>query len=476
MKYCKKCGVELGENDKFCSSCGERIVDNIVDNNINSNDSNSVNSNVGNNDLIFSNETDENINIIDESNHNDENKLIGEKEMNSTIFENIENNNQKKYENKTKTEKGKSNLIGDIVRYSFGTFLVIGNITDLPNLSGIIGIFAGLSLMPFVFKLLKDKFNFGFKGISVIVPVVLIFVWVLSLPSVDNDIEESNDSNGITTNETIGTEDKGEISKAQQLQEKWDAYYKGNNISIVETNANTLYEYGKYYSGLTVLTSAVIEQKNSTNIKAKIQGQEGSIYYSFIFNFEDKKELSYYKKGDTVIIVGTVTNSNKSITLDECHIISSGAKASEKVKELQNNSEQHNNYAKTLKSELSKKGEIGNAYIEILGTKVINSRSDKILAVSLLYKNIGDENKEFNYTATVKVFQNGVELNSSIMKCSWYDEHYKDNADVEIQPGVSVTVNKCFLIDDTSSDVEVVVESWMFASLYDTLSATYKLK
>lgn len=453
MNYCKKCGKLLSENAIFCSNCGEKVVDDI--------------SNLGNNIFISGSN-----NVLTESNINYTNEKINNNQEYSNI--NKESNNINNYNTTENIKNEKKQIFGDIVRYSFGGFLVLGNITDLPKLSGFVGIVAGLSMMPIIIKLLKEKLKISFTGIGVVLPIIMFCLWVTCLPSEENLQNENNES---SSNQQVETENNNEISEKEKLQQKWNDYYKKENIKIVETNEKTLHEYGKYYSGLTVLTSTVIEQKNFTNIKAKIEGQENSSYYSFNFKFEDKKELQYYKKGDTIIIIGTVESSTKNtITLNNCHIISSGSLATEKMQELKKNFEQHNNYAQNLKSEISQKGKIGDGYIEIQDAEVIKAHGDKVLVVNLLYKNESDENKEFNYTANVKVFQKGIELESSFMKCSWYNEKYKDNADVELQPGVSVNINKCFLIEDTNTEVEVVIESWLFADMYDKLYRTFKLK
>lgn len=427
MKYCSRCGSGVKEGAKFCEHCGKKLEE--------------IKNNTKNNNQQY-----ESANL-----HNS----------------NIDN------------VKNQKSII--VVRYCIGGLFILEGLASLPNLVGFLSIFLGLSLMPIVYKILKEKRIFDFKGMQIIFPVVLIILFGLanSISNNDYSIKENNDINENSQNsESVDNKsDNNKTSNVEQsLEEKWKNYYKDNNIEVVEVDNETLHNYGKYYKEKTILTGIEIGEKTTKSIKAKI-GDSESIYYSFVFNFEDKSEIKKYNKGDKVIIVGEVstTTNDKTVTLNKCHIILSSSQAQVKIEELSNNKTKYTEYVKSIKEEQDRKGDIGKAYIEILDSKIINSYNQNVLVVSLLYKNNSNDNKSFNYTANVSVFQKGIELQSSIMKCSWYNSNYEDNGDVEIKPGITVTVNKCFLISDVTSDVEVNVESWMFSNLYNKLNKTFKL-
>lgn len=415
MKKCSKCGSEINEEFKYCEHCGQKL---------------------------------------------EETEIRQEGDNQNKILKNINNNKN-----------------ANIIRYCIGGLFLVGGLTSLPTIEGFFAILFGISIMPIVYKVLSDKKNINFKGIQIIIPVVLFILFGLT-NSISNRDYTSNENfdndNDIQASET--TDNNESNNENQTLEEKWEKYYKDNNIDVIEVDSETLHNYGTYYKNKTILTGITIEDKTSKSIKAKI-GDSESIYYSFVFNFEDNSEIKKYNKGDKIIVVGEVSKStnDKTVTLNNCHIISSNTKAQSKIEELSNNKTQYTEYIISIKEEQDRKGDIGDAYIEILDTKVINSYGKNVVLVSLLFKNNSDENKSFNYTADVKVFQSGIELESSIMKCSWYDSNYEDNGDVEIKPGVTVTVNKCFLTNDVSSDVEVNVEAWMFSSLYKKLNKTFKL-
>lgn len=429
MKYCSKCGGDLEKEAKFCRYCGTKIND-------------------------------------------------------------IEQQEDNSMGNRKKNIKEKD----DIVYYIIGGICCICSLVIFPSFSGLLLFIFGISLMPiiykmpFTYKILKKIKRTDLKEIKTIVPIILFLIFCSSIlvRNVNNNMKDDSvikkeneitkvEQNKSNESETSLVEQEKENTN-KTLEEKWNAYYKDNNIEVIDVDSDTLYTYGTYYKDKIILTGIEIYDKTSEKIKGKIENSD-SVFYNFVFKFDDKSEIKKYEKGETVIIIGEVSSSttSKTVFLNKCHIVSFGTKAQEKIEELNNNKIQHIEYIKGIKEEQDRKGNIENTYIEILDSKVIYAYHKKVLVVSLLYKNNSNENKEFNYTADVKVFQNGVELNSSVMKCSWYDDNYKDNGDVEVQPGITVVVNKCFLIEDTSSDIEVNVEDWLFPNLYDKLTKTFKL-
>lgn len=292
MKYCSKCGSEVKDGVKFCEHCGEKVEE--------------IKNNTGN----------------------------GKQNINN--------------------DKNKKSII--VIRYCVGALFILGGLASLPNLEGFLGVLLGISLMPIVYKILKDKRNFEFKGMQIIFPVVLIMLFGLanSISNNDysnkknNDINENNQSSESIDNEN---DNNTSVDTNQSLEEKWKNYYKGNNIEVIDVDSDTLHTYGVYYKNKVVLTGISIKDKSSSSIKANIESND-SIFFSFVFNFEDKNEIKSYKEGDKVIIIGEVSTStsSKTVTLDKCHIVLSSSEAQSKIEELYNNQSQNIEYAKSLES------------------------------------------------------------------------------------------------------------------------------
>lgn len=303
MKYCSKCGSELKEGVNFCEHCGKKV---------------------------------EEIKINEEY---DNQKYKSIDMHNSNI------NNDK-------------NII--IMRYCLGCLFAFVGFLSLPSLEGFLGILFGISLMPIIYKILKEKRNFEFKGMQVIFPVMLIVFWgltnIISSNNYSNNNYSNNKSDNIKENQvsksTDNKDDNSElVDTNQSLEEKWKNYYKDNNIEVVDVDSDTLHTYGVYYKNKVVLTGISIKDKSSSSIKANIESND-SIFFSFVFNFEDKKEIKNYKEGDKVIIIGEVdtSTSSKTVILDKCHVVLSNSEAQSKIEELYNNQSKNIEYAKSLES------------------------------------------------------------------------------------------------------------------------------
>lgn len=190
----------------------------------------------------------------------------------------------------------------------------------------------------------KEKY----KKILIIVVVIFIIISIITSTDQENN-NNSNENNNQTSNITNNNEITDSGNKS--LEEKWNAYYKDNGIEVIDVDKNTLYNYGKYYKNKTILTGIKIEDISSSSIKANIENKE-SIFYSFVFNFEDKSEVKRYKKEESVIIIGEVSDSttNNTVTLNKCHIVLSGNSAISKIDDLSNNESKYVEYAQNLES------------------------------------------------------------------------------------------------------------------------------
>lgn len=101
--------------------------------------------------------------------------------------------------------------------------------------------------------------------------------------------------------------------------------------------------------------------------------------------------------------------------------------------------------------------DIGDCHVEYLYHEIVqNMADDWCVAVYYQFTNNSDTNQAFYVTVSDKAFQNGVELEESFF-------HVNDDSktrEMEIQPGVSVTVCSGFVLRD-ASDIELQVSPWI---------------
>lgn len=101
--------------------------------------------------------------------------------------------------------------------------------------------------------------------------------------------------------------------------------------------------------------------------------------------------------------------------------------------------------------------DINDCHVEYLYHEIVqNMADDWCVAVYYQFTNNSDSNQAFYVTVSDKAFQNGVELEESFF-------HVNDDSktrEMEIQPGVSVTVCSGFVLRDTS-DIELQVSPWI---------------
>lgn len=407
MKYCNKCGSELNNNVNFCQHCGEKVE---------------------NNDFVEENNNSNFFNIDNLS-----------KNLSSVSQYNVKNNN-------------KSSIY---IRYFLGGLFVFIGFFDLPHLAGFFDMFLGISLMPIFYRLLKDKKNIDFKGIQIIIPVLLIFVSGLFNGVFTNNDSSSNgniENNGEIINSNNDNKNDSGVDNTiindkntESLEEKWSNYYKDNNIEVIDVDSDTLYTYGAYYKDKTILTGIEIDSISTKTIKANIEN-DSSLFYSFVLNFEDNNEIKKYKEGDKIVVIGEVSPSSlkisKTITLNKCHVVASKDLAQTKINELTNNKSQYIEYAKNLE-QIEKQSEIN---------KELSKKNDYISKCE--YKNYQDilRNPGSYKKQYIKVYGNVIQISNGWfgsvtirLKDSsgniWYVSYsYSDDNEARILEGDNISV------------------------------------
>lgn len=86
-----------------------------------------------------------------------------------------------------------------------------------------------------------------------------------------------------------------------------------------------------------------------------------------------------------------------------------------------------------------------------------NMAGEKCLIVYFEFTNNSKENKSFAYSFTSKVFQNGVELDHSML----FANDICKNRDNEIQPGTTITVGEDFVLGEDRSTSTLQVTPWI---------------
>lgn len=146
--------------------------------------------------------------------------------------------------------------IGSFLRYFFGIFIILGSITDLFDFEiyGLIGIFAGISLLPITYKSVKTikKINEkefyinNSKKIHFFIPFILIMLWITLLPEQELDIIIISD-----TEQIIAVNEIYEINFETNLSEivKSDFTFTSSDetIAIVENGIITGLSEGTVY-------------------------------------------------------------------------------------------------------------------------------------------------------------------------------------------------------------------------------------
>ena len=137
----------------------------------------------------------------------------------------------------------------------------------------------------------------------------------------------------VAPNEKLTTEKKNTSMAVttESPTKDWFAEYliSGKDVEIVP--ADVLYEYGSAFSGKTIVTSVVVEEISSSNLKANTENNT-TYSFSIVADFTDELEIKSIKKGSTVIVIGVVDEMNsinilgsgKTVNLKNSHLVSTG--------------------------------------------------------------------------------------------------------------------------------------------------------
>ena len=102
--------------------------------------------------------------------------------------------------------------------------------------------------------------------------------------------------------------------------------------------------------------------------------------------------------------------------------------------------------------------DIGDCHIKYLKHEIVeNMAGDKCVAIYYEFTNNSDENKAFNYVTGEKLFQNGVELETSLFHVN---DTSKESGS-EIKPGITITVCSGHVLRDETTDIEVEMGEWI---------------
>ncbi len=96
--------------------------------------------------------------------------------------------------------------------------------------------------------------------------------------------------------------------------------------------------------------------------------------------------------------------------------------------------------------------EYGDCTVKYLRHEIIeNDMGETVLVVYYDFTNNGDDSRCFDYLATGKAFQNGVELESSF----WHANEESKNSGKEIQKGTNLTVADSYVLGESRDNVTI---------------------
>ncbi len=106
---------------------------------------------------------------------------------------------------------------------------------------------------------------------------------------------------------------------------------------------------------------------------------------------------------------------------------------------------------------------LGDIKLKFISSKVVKEEygDSHYLIVNFDYTNNSSDTKAFDECVTVKAFQSGVELQSPISTYGIpdYDFHYSEK---EVKPGVTLTVQEAFRLDDLNNSVSIELYDGVF--------------
>lgn len=119
-------------------------------------------------------------------------------------------------------------------------------------------------------------------------------------------------------------------------------------------------------------------------------------------------------------------------------------------------------------------GDIDKYHVVIKGIELAEDYAGKpAVVVTYEWTNNSDESKAFGYTLDETVYQDGIECESSIIKIVTDDS---DGKYKEIKPGKTLEFRYGYLLNDTTTPIEVEVGPWMSFSNPPIVSKTFEIE
>ena len=197
-------------------------------------------------------------------------------------------------------KKQKNQKTWKIVRYVFGTIIILGSLLDSKGfkLYDFFGILFGISLLPIIYKILIKESKIS-KVLAIIIPIVLGFTWAICLPG-----EEL---------ESINIKDNGHtIAVNENYKIDFDTNLKKINIKdfdFVSSNNN-----------IATVKDGIVIGKNEGNVEITIKGKNNveqkvnyTIKYVDIFELKIEGDIRLLvgKKGKLNVVTTPIIVSDK---------------------------------------------------------------------------------------------------------------------------------------------------------------------
>lgn len=120
------------------------------------------------------------------------------------------------------------------------------------------------------------------------------------------------------------------------------------------------------------------------------------------------------------------------------------------------------------------KSNVGEYTVEIKSCRIARNYDHKsVVIVTYGFTNNSENSANFEWAFDDTVYQKGVGLNPAFVLdegVSWLEE----NATKDIQKGATVDVEKAYILNDTTTDIEVEVKE-LFSFGNDTVKKTFKI-
>ena len=134
-----------------------------------------------------------------------------------------------------------------------------------------------------------------------------------------------------------------------------------------------------------------------------------------------------------------------------------GVETVDKTKDTSNKSNAEN--VDTTQTQNNSK--LGNCSVEIKSCRLAKNYEGKpVIIVKYLYTNEDDEPKAFMWSVEDKLYQDGVGLNKAYVLSDSVN-YSDDNQSKEVKKGTTLEVEVAYLLNDTTTDVEVEVSEYL---------------